>query len=246
VATKIDFNGTTFTLSKAGYFYSPKRQYLHRVIWESYNGPIPEGMEIHHRDGNKAHNEIGNYELKTASEHARHHWVVDRRVKDFVCEQCGKSYQSSAAQGHNRFCSNNCCGANRRASGLDDISRPCENCGQPFTVNRYVVKPFCSQSCTAVSRQPKQCVCTHCGRSYQTSGLGKNCFCSSKCNSAHRRASGVDDVSRTCAHCGRDFTINRYSPVRHCGKSCSAIAWRKRNPDGETDEPQAIRRISGS
>ena len=28
----------------------------HRVVWTALNGPIPEGLEINHKDGNKANN----------------------------------------------------------------------------------------------------------------------------------------------------------------------------------------------
>ena len=35
----------------------------HRVVWELHNGAIPSGHQIHHRDGNKLNNDIGNLEL---------------------------------------------------------------------------------------------------------------------------------------------------------------------------------------
>lgn len=37
----------------------------HRIIWELFNGPIPEGMLIDHIDGNKANNKIENLRLAT-------------------------------------------------------------------------------------------------------------------------------------------------------------------------------------
>lgn len=44
----------------------------HRVIWEAINGPIPEGMFINHRDGDKLNNAIDNLEMVTHLENMRH------------------------------------------------------------------------------------------------------------------------------------------------------------------------------
>ena len=46
---------------------------LHRQIWEDVNGPIPEGMEIHHRDHNPLNNAITNLECLSASGHRKEH-----------------------------------------------------------------------------------------------------------------------------------------------------------------------------
>ena len=37
----------------------------HRIIWELFNGPIPEGMLIDHKDGNSRNNLIDNLRLAT-------------------------------------------------------------------------------------------------------------------------------------------------------------------------------------
>jgi len=44
----------------------------HVVIWESVNGPVPDGMEINHVDGVKSHNWISNLEPTTPSGNIRH------------------------------------------------------------------------------------------------------------------------------------------------------------------------------
>lgn len=48
-------------------------QMEHRLVWESVYGPIPEGMQIHHIDGNKTNNDISNLQLVTPLEHSRIH-----------------------------------------------------------------------------------------------------------------------------------------------------------------------------
>src|SRR3990167_7182742 len=51
------------------------KEYLaHRLIWEKYNGTIPEGFLIHHKDRNKLNNDIMNLELTTREQHERKHY----------------------------------------------------------------------------------------------------------------------------------------------------------------------------
>ena len=44
----------------------------HRIQWIKHNGPIPDGVEINHKDLNKANNRIGNLELLTRLENMQH------------------------------------------------------------------------------------------------------------------------------------------------------------------------------
>jgi hypothetical protein len=48
---------------------------LHRYVWEKYNGEIPEGYVIHHKDRNKRNYDISNLELKKVSDHHRDHAI---------------------------------------------------------------------------------------------------------------------------------------------------------------------------
>lgn len=43
-------------------------KHKHRIVWEEHNGPIPEGMRIAFKDGNKLNCSIKNLELVTAAE----------------------------------------------------------------------------------------------------------------------------------------------------------------------------------
>lgn len=45
----------------------------HSVVWEEHYGEIPQGMQIHHIDGNKTNNNIENLQLVTPLEHKRLH-----------------------------------------------------------------------------------------------------------------------------------------------------------------------------
>lgn len=49
----------------------PVVQLVHRVMWETFVGPIPEGMQIDHINGDKTDNRLENLELVTCKENVR-------------------------------------------------------------------------------------------------------------------------------------------------------------------------------
>lgn len=48
----------------------------HRAVWMAFNGPIPLGMEINHKNGRKDDNRLVNLEVCTRSENATHKFQV--------------------------------------------------------------------------------------------------------------------------------------------------------------------------
>ena len=42
-------------------------RYVHRLVWEVFKGPIPDGYEINHIDHDKSNNSLKNLELVTHS-----------------------------------------------------------------------------------------------------------------------------------------------------------------------------------
>ncbi|MBA3689507.1 MAG: HNH endonuclease [Chloroflexi bacterium] len=44
----------------------------HRMVWESVHGPIPDGLEINHKNGVRADNRIENLELVTSTGNKQH------------------------------------------------------------------------------------------------------------------------------------------------------------------------------
>ena len=44
----------------------------HRLVWEAFHGPIPVGLQINHKNGDKRDNRLDNLEVCTASENMVH------------------------------------------------------------------------------------------------------------------------------------------------------------------------------
>ena len=57
---------------------------LHREIWKSVYGPIPDGCHIHHINGDYSNNSIENLECLTPQEHAREHGNTPRTSKQLA------------------------------------------------------------------------------------------------------------------------------------------------------------------
>ena len=45
---------------------------VHRLVWETFVGPIPEGMQINHKDENKSNNSLENLEIMTPKQNANY------------------------------------------------------------------------------------------------------------------------------------------------------------------------------
>lgn len=53
---------------------------VHRLIYEAFNGPIPHGKEINHKNGNHYDKHLENLEILTKSQNERHKHDVLKRV----------------------------------------------------------------------------------------------------------------------------------------------------------------------
>jgi hypothetical protein len=61
-------NGTGYLQVTLNLNNTRKKIYIHRLVWEMFNGPIPKGYEIDHINCNKADNQISNLQLMTRKE----------------------------------------------------------------------------------------------------------------------------------------------------------------------------------
>lgn len=83
---------------------------------------------------------------------AKHREIGGMAYKVFVpvekaCGFCGGLFATKKIGHQDRFCSNKCKSAARRASGIDDVERICEACGLVFVANKYKRQRFCCRAC---------------------------------------------------------------------------------------------------
>lgn len=60
----------------------------HVLVWTTFKGPVPEGLEINHKDGDRDHPALTNLELMTRGENAAHSFQVLGRA-NFNVPQLG-------------------------------------------------------------------------------------------------------------------------------------------------------------
>lgn len=85
----IIYDGIKFTPSDNGYYRATSRKKhvsLHRYKYMKEVGKIPDGYDIHHKDGNKQNNKIENLECILKSEHTKrysphHNQHVNNKTK---------------------------------------------------------------------------------------------------------------------------------------------------------------------
>ena len=61
-----------------GYYISKNRVRLHIYVWEKYNGSVPKGYHIHHKDFNSKNNDIDNLQLMTQHDHLALHGSLEK------------------------------------------------------------------------------------------------------------------------------------------------------------------------
>ena len=76
--------------------YDPRQRRLrmeHVLVWESFNGPIPPGYQIHHLDDDRLNNRPENLACISATAHKRLHGGCVWRDGEWwkPCNLCGKS-----------------------------------------------------------------------------------------------------------------------------------------------------------
>lgn len=194
------FNGDTYIRNpKSRYYFkhttkNKDREHakqLHRAVWEFYNGEIPEGCHIHHKDGNIDNNDISNLECLTAQEHLSIHGKKNlqdpeskernRKQLDEARERASEWHGSAAGlEWHRKHVQESL------AKTWEKTERVCEFCGKTFTATRR--GRFCSQKCRrrykvvqaggeAGEREKK---CAWCGKPFITD-KSRQVYCCALC-----------------------------------------------------------------
>ena len=82
----------TGSVTPRGYKRDGAPENQDRRVWRKHHGPVPVGYFIHHIDGNKQNNDIGNLELVDALTHKRIHSGCELRDGEWwkPCRKCGE------------------------------------------------------------------------------------------------------------------------------------------------------------
>lgn len=184
------FDGLSFRRDKrTGYYLnSTIHKRLHVYVWEHYNGEVPKGYHIHHKDHDKNNNEIENLVLLSAHEHQTLHgnsWSEERREwarQNLIDNARPKASEWHGSEDGKKWHSEH---AKRVFGNLPFKTFVCTHCGQEF-------------------------------QSRKTMKDDQNRFCSGKCSAAYRRKSGVDDIVKICEICGGEYIANKYQKTKRC------------------------------
>lgn len=64
---------------------------VHRLVWQSFNGPIPQDYEINHLNGVKSDNRLCNLEAVTRSENCKHRVRVLGKMPHHIGPRVGET-----------------------------------------------------------------------------------------------------------------------------------------------------------
>lgn len=198
----IVFEGRRYCPDGKGYYYnSTTRKRLHQAVWITYNGPIPDGCEIHHKDLNKDNNDIDNLECMTSQEHkALHAALITEEDKE------------------------------QKRKNLNEAARPIANRWHKSEEGRNWHREHIKQQ-HKNGVFTKTLICTNCGKEYtgHLAKKGGNTFCSNTCKSAYRRKTGKDLIPRICIICGKEFMTLKGRNAKTCSQSCAnKYSWNMR------------------
>lgn len=183
---------------KTNYFLSStkingKKYRLHRYIYEKYNGKIPDGFQIHHKDFNKLNNDIENLVLIKRGIHQKLHGDNSKNNKKWL-EWSRNNLKENARPKAIKW--------HKSKSGIEWHKKHYEEL--KHKLHKKINKN-----------------CANCNKEFITIDNNKSKFCSNKCKSAHRKKSGIDNEKRTCEMCGKEFECDKYSKTKTCSQSCS-------------------------
>ena len=168
---------------------------LHRDMWIAAYGSIPEGYDVHHKDGDFLNNTLENFELITRSEHAKEHWKLQPENKRNQALVAIKNAQKKAAE----MWKNTEYRERRRKEIKENIQNrhfncKCRVCGKIFD-SCMSTSLYCSKDC----------------KKQYANAVARN-----KNKTTYKE-------ERICEVCGKTFKTNRYSVTKTCSPHCKNI-----------------------
>lgn len=192
---KQEFNGKIYKLYRGERYFSRGCKRLHVVVWSHFNGPVPKGYHVHHKNEDPTDNRIENLELVLARQHLSEHSKQRHEDPKF------------------------------RKKALKHMAkiRPLTKKWHASKEGRDWHKAHAAKVLGGKNRAKIKLLCTLCGKEYETDKIlrSHSKFCSVNCKSKNRRLLGIDNEQRKCKICLKSFTINKYTKTITCSKPCA-------------------------
>ena len=105
-----------------------KRYKVHRLVWEAFNGSIPEGLQVNHINEVKTDNRLENLNLMTPKENTNWGTGIERRAKkqskpvlqftldDILVKEYPSTHQVERETGFSQSCIFKCCKGKYKAA----------------------------------------------------------------------------------------------------------------------------------
>lgn len=181
--TKQIFLGEAYYL--CGNYFQRNGVRLHRRVWEHFNGPIPEGFHVHHKDGDRTNNKLSNLELLQEHKHLSLHSSTPeakanaKRAIDIARPYAVEWHKSPEAR---VLCS---IWAKEGAKKVKPVTRVCQQCGVTFSTKGRHAK-FCSNRCKSAYRRKMglddvKRTCEICGSEFEVNKYDDATCCSRAC-----------------------------------------------------------------
>lgn len=186
------FEGVSYY--RCGPYFQRKGKRLHRTVWEAHNGPIPAGYEVHHINGNRADNDIGNLQLMPEGEHQSYHMnqlerIVQSRKNIGKAIEAARAWHGTeeGAAVHSRI-------AKDYWKNAEPGTYTCTYCGKEFRSKRKFAENenrFCCNAHRTSFRYKNgvddvEAVCPVCGRTFIKNKYSKKVCCSAECGRRKR------------------------------------------------------------
>lgn len=195
------FDGHKFRRdAKTGYYlsnkptYQGRRERLHCYVWRYFNGPVPEGFHIHHKDENKDNNDIENLACVPVSKHISYHSRKYISVHRQEVENRLEKIRPKASEWH-RSPEGRAWHREHGAKAFQNMQKReyvCQYCGKAFSSLPVGRHKYCSNNCKSAARRESGVdnetrACNVCGKEFTANKYSKRGYCSGECRAVARR-----------------------------------------------------------
>jgi hypothetical protein len=231
---RVRYAGETFYLQSNGRYYQSGRKeaperLLHRRIWTDHSGPIPDGYDVHHRDGDWQNNGLENLELVTRQEHQaahmRAHWQdpeYQERTKGILARAQADAQAWHSSEEGRAWHSDH---GKQTWENRAPVTMVCTVCGHEFSTYFPTKARVCSKACASNmyyrKHQTASAPCAWCGQVFTFNKYRMQHCCSRACANRLRASLQPPRAPHACAWCGKAFIPKNYRQQRCCSYSCA-------------------------